>query len=97
MNASTAMSRSYTTNEFGADVQPKAFWPKTLAEAKRLIAETFAKQGPDGWSDRDIKVYFEMKGVGATDVSQLTVEEARIILGCIAKSRMIIFREDPES
>lgn len=97
MTVATAMAISYTTDSHGGHIEPKAFRPKSLGEAKRLIADTFDKQGPDGWDDHNRRKYLEMKGVEPKDVSELSVEECRIILVGMSKSQMIIFREDPES
>ena len=64
--------------------------PKTLAQAKSAVRYVFEKNGRD---ERSRLKYLEMHGVEPRDLTQLSLEETRIVLAAMEKSRMILFFE----
>ena len=78
---------SYTRSTRG--IAPKPFRPKTLGEARKIIADTFER---NRWDEDSQRRYFAMKGVDTTrTVADLTIEEARSIIAAMERSRMVIF------
>lgn len=64
--------------------------PKTLKEARSIIAETFAAQGKSGWDANDRRFYLDSLGIENT-VENLSIEEARTVTEDLSASRMILF------
>jgi hypothetical protein len=79
----------YTRGPHG--VEAKHFRPKTRNEARRLVVEIFARQGPDGWDERSQATYMKMHGVEPRPVEELEVEELRILVDAMDKSHLVIF------
>ncbi len=71
-------------------IVPKPCRPRTKGEAREYIVEIF-----DGnqWDERDRRKFLEMHGVELKDDEELSVEEMRIILDAMEKSRMILFND----
>lgn len=76
---------------------PRHPWPATLGDARRLIAATFAKQGPDGWDARSIRFYMNDKGVRPQPVDNLDAIDCRKLLIHLADARMINFETRPDA
>ncbi|HRJ90054.1 MAG TPA: hypothetical protein PLX39_15360 [Pyrinomonadaceae bacterium] len=62
---------------------PKDRRPKTLAEAKALIAKTFREQG---WNEREQATYCRIHGADPE-----TQEGCRKLIDAMSASRMILF------
>lgn len=88
MTSSAMAKASYTIGDRG--IRPKDFRTATLGDARRLIGEIFDR---NGWDERSRRVYFEMKGVTARRIEDLTIDEARKIVADMERSRMVIFTD----
>ena len=71
-------------------VIPKPCRPKKKGEARAYLNEVFER---NGWDERSRFKYMEMHGVEPKDVEDLSVEEMRIVLGAMEKSKMILFND----
>jgi hypothetical protein len=64
--------------------------PKTLADAKRLILDTFAS---NDWSESERLRYQDLLGLPSVPVESLDITSVRVIIEDMAKSKMILFEE----
>lgn len=64
--------------------------PKTINDARRLIAECFERQG---WDEDSQKNYFEMKGIEAERLADVSPDDIRKIVAAMEKSHMLIFAD----
>lgn len=88
MNA-TAMTRetaSYVQTSRG--LEPKYDRPKTVADARLIIAEIFLK---NRWDERSQQVYMKNHGVNAESLAACSPDEVRRLLNDLDKSHMVIF------
>lgn len=67
---------------------PKPFRPKTLADAKRMIAAAFER---NRWDENSRRKYLEMHGVTPKEANALSLAEARQIIAAMEKSRIVLF------
>jgi hypothetical protein len=68
---------------------PKVPFPRSVGEAKALIAETFAAKG-NNWDEREQAWYLNSLGI-TVRVSEMDQHQTRIVLNALGKLRMILF------
>lgn len=64
-------------------------YPRSLQEAKELIAETFKAEG-NKWGEAEQKVYFSLLGINKEKLEELDRSETRLVFNDLVKSRMIL-------
>lgn len=64
--------------------------PRTLAEAKSLIEQTFDR---NKWDGDDRKRYLAMKNVEPKEVKDLTLDETRTVIAALEKSHMLLITD----
>lgn len=72
---------------------PRTPWPSTLGIARRLIAETFAK---NNWDERSVRFYLNTRGIRPVAIDELSYADCQTILERMRQTRMIIFQEDAD-
>jgi len=71
-------------------LRSKQYRPKSIGDARRMIAETFER---NQWNRNDQERYFRGKGIDAKYLEELTNDDIRAVLGYFEKARMIIFAD----
>lgn len=83
------MAHGYMRSERDG-ILPKPYRPKSVGEAKRLIAATFER---NRWDDDSCRRYIGMKIGEEKDLAETSPEETRTILAAMQRSRMVIFAD----
>lgn len=83
---------SYTRTNAGG-VRSKQYRPTTRGDARQLITEVFARQREGGWDSRDVRVFFEGKGIAASSVDELSADQLRVVIDAMERNRMIHFAD----
>lgn len=92
MNANFLSRKGYQQTA-GGEIEAKPHRPKTLAEAKFLIEQTFER---NRWDERSKEIYMKSKGVQPKEVSDLSVDETRVLIAALVASRMLLLNEGPK-